>query len=351
MPAHHQSRRVTILAVQLPSTLVGTRVRCRNDEFMARRRPIGVARFFGALFGCLSCAPSPGPQPVLASNAGSDRNVPADRVAPAADGTSVVSSESGSESPKEPFSLESCSVEHSGPSVVVLHCGTMVLKVMRPETLDSEGLLAQLDPTEWKRQDVDLAGTTFPGAVLANHPSRLGIVVASLQEKEQRFVSCFADVPARDGDASCREALASLLIDGGLARVAFGAPSLRLADRELKIPKGCVLSAADRIRCPEAELHWRDANPACRATEASAKAGFEALLERVGKVTHSTKGCVVLGEEQTCEQYSLEPKGQPRVTILASIRGCQHPMAQCNFLSRPGAAFPEPCDQVFSGSP
>ena len=302
---------------------------------------IVVAVFLG--LSCSSAAVSP-------QRLGPTSSAEAPGRAPEQNGALAAAEEPTGASSTEPFRVESCSVERSGPNVAILHCGAMDLKVMRPSTMDFEALLSQLG-TKWQRQTVDLAGTSFPGAVLADRSSRFGVLVAALQTPEPRFVTCFVDASMRNGEAACRAALSTLLVDGAIPQIQLGGASLGLADRELKVPDGCTLVGADRIRCPSAELHWRDPSPACRTTAESLKEGLEGLLARVGKVTHSTRACAVLGEQRTCEHYTLEPKGQPRVTILASIRGCEYPMAQCNFLSPPSQSFPQPCDQVFSGTP
>src|SRR5262245_37103986 len=134
-----------------------------SPGFLDRDRLPRVCRrglSLGLLF-CLSCSPAARPKPVSASPVRLDGDPAAGRApALAADRTTTESAGAVNAAPTERLSLESCSVEHSGPNVVILHCGKTVLKVMRPETLDFEALLTHLDPTEWKRQTVDLAGAS-----------------------------------------------------------------------------------------------------------------------------------------------------------------------------------------------
>ena len=155
------------------------------------------------------------------------------------------------------------------------------------------------------------------------------------------------------GDERCRAALKELVVDGRLWEIDFGPSSLSVANRKLQVPPGCELVFADRIRCPEAELHWRDPSPNCRTTPDEARAAYERLLRRVGQVTQpqSPYRCNALGEALECQHYVLKARGQAPTTIITSNRGCSQPMVQCNFLKPPGRQFPQPCDQVFSGEP
>lgn len=299
----------------------------------------GFAGILATLMLCVSCSP---PAQSVANPAS----------LPRAEGPPRVSNDSdeASKAWEQQFEPNECTIAHAGPNVALLRCGQLDLKIMRPETIDWDGMLAQLGP-KWRGESVDLAGKMYPGAVLVGYTDRFGVMVAASERTERRFVSCYGDATIEDGMTACRKVLATLVLDGGLFNIEFATPSLQFGNRELKVPEGCVLSHADRIRCSEAEIHWRNPNPACRATAEESKTRFEKLLAQMGKVTHSTQSCTVLGEERSCERYLLERKDEPPAIIITSFGGCQEKTAQCNLFQLKNEEFPPPCDQVFSGTP
>lgn len=253
------------------------------------------------------------------------------------------------EQPASKVSFEGCTTTSSGPNVVILQCAPLTLKIMRPETVDSAAVFGTTGKG-WTQQRIDIAGTSLPGAVLTGNQDRIGVAVEVTRDAERRFVSCFVQKSAA-GDEQCRSALGYLVVGGFVWDVQFEAYPLRVSGHTLFVPEGCEVTHADRIRCPDAELHWREPNPTCRQTADEARAGFEKLLRGVGNVTHTSQPCVVFGEALTCDRYVLLAPNQPPVVIVASTRGCGYPAAQCNVASLSARRFPQPCDQVFSGEP
>jgi hypothetical protein len=223
---------------------------------------------------------------------------------------------------------------------------------MRSKTLDLDVVLAEAAFKEWTREKIVLGGTSVPGAALRRDPKRLALLVGALQVSEPRLITCFVDRAAPKGEESCRELLRALVVDGYLSAVRFADGPPRVGGRDLAVPTDCQRTETDRIRCPRAELHWRDPETPCRPEKAAgAKEALVATFRRMGSVTQRTQPCTVIGRQQVCDRFVVQPKGQPPITVLASMPGCAGPTLQCNFLAAPGQQFPAPCDQVFSGKP
>lgn len=220
---------------------------------------------------------------------------------------------------------------------------------MRAETMTFDRLVETLGGV-WVRESFSVGDTEVPAAVMTGDHPRTGVAIEAVRGADRRFATCFADRSTGGGER-CRRALTELVVEGRLWNVAFADNELRIDGQALTIPEGCVRVGGDRIRCPDAELHWRAPNPDCHMTADQARKRFEQTLRDVGDLTHATHDCRVLGEKLACEYYDFTAPNQTPVTIVASIRGCSRAMVQCNLFKPPGPQFPEPCSQVLSNNP
>jgi hypothetical protein len=301
--------------------------------------------FASATSVLLSACERQNPPATPDSNATGLRSEPANAAPAPAPVTVATSVQPDGSPPLEFQALDTCAKQTSGPNVVILQCGAVLLKIMRPETINFDVVLSELVRKDWQRSEVTLGDKVLPGAVLRGQ-ARHGVMVGIQHGSEPRFLSCFVDA-APNAEPLCNAALQQLV--SRLPDIEFAPPALHVAGHALTIPTGCTQSAADRIRCATAELHWRDPSSECKQTAEETRAGYERILARLGKIRRTSVPCVVLGESLTCHKYVVEQADKATVTIILSGRGCAHSVVQCNLFGTERGRYPEPCDQVFSG--
>lgn len=199
----------------------------------------------------------------------------------------------------------------------------------------------------WTPTTVSIGGQPTNGAKL-DGMTRLGVAASGTVGGAPLFLSCFGPKAEATTDRICRNVLNRFLTTGLPAGVVFQGPRLTVGNRVMTVPNGCRLVDTDTIiRCPHAELHWRDPAPGCRTTTEQQRQLMQRAFERVGQTTVERVRCTVMGSESDCDRWVLRSPGRAAATIFTHLPGCGGPTLQCNVLSGPATPHQTPCDQVF----
>jgi hypothetical protein len=245
-----------------------------------------------------------------------------------------------------------CKRETPSDDSVAFRCGGLDLVVVRLDTRPrgTEFFLAYFPPDEWHREKIVLESQTFEGATFLRDGRQLGISALWSKGEDVRLVRCFWHPGVEDGKDLCTERLAKLLVNGGVQEIAFRVVELTIAGVPLRVPDGCQRIDPHTIHCPAAELRFNESYPTCRVTPEQGHAAAVRAFSVFGKVTESRQACTVFGKPWTCDRYEVDMENQ-RVVSLTSASTCKEPIVQCTMVLPTPRHFPQPCDQVFSGTP
>jgi len=182
---------------------------------------------------------------------------------------------------------------------------------------------------------------------------RLFAAVDAVDPTRIRIIGCGAATAHPTGESTCDGMLASLhdRIPVATSEALPPVPDQaldKIAGRTVDAPKGCELIEPRRIRCADAEIHWR----ALAKTDPEGldwvAAPLATAFAKLGKVATKDAGCTIEGSPGMCRAITVTRADGKSIYVTVgtgSARG-ERVMVQCNSNVPFAKTMPAPCDAV-----